>query len=131
MKEIHAGVFQGQRREDLERTHPDELARWRSEDLDYAIPGGETRRQLTTRGRAMLVSVARGPHRRAAVVAHGRLLVVTIKDLVGRAPQDPPVSLENGSITTLVVNEDGGFQVDRWNQVDHLKGVGLAGSGDL
>jgi broad specificity phosphatase PhoE len=131
LKEVHAGIFQDQRREDLEKTHPKELALWRSEDLDYAIPGGESRRQLMTRGRALFEEVASNGHQRAAVVAHGRLLVVTIKYLVGLAPSDPPISLENGSITTLAFDLEGGFRVERWNRADHLHDVGLAGTGDL
>jgi broad specificity phosphatase PhoE len=131
LKEIHAGIFQDQRRADLEKTHPRELALWRSEDLDFAIPGGETRRQLMTRGRAILEEVASNGHQRAAVVAHGRLLVVTIKYLVGLAPSDPPISLENGSITTLAFDPEDGFRVEQWNCADHLQDVGLAGKGDL
>jgi broad specificity phosphatase PhoE len=130
LQEINAGVFQHQRRVDLEKSHPVELERWRSEDLDYAIPGGETRRQLMTRGRESLESIARQGHQHAAVVAHGRLLVVTIKYLVGLSPQDPPISLENGSITTLS-HDANGFKVEQWNRSDHLLNVGLAGKGDL
>jgi broad specificity phosphatase PhoE len=130
LKEIDAGIFQHQRRVDLEVTHPEELQRWRSEDLDYVIPGGESRRQLMQRGCEAMWAVAANEHRHVAVVAHGRLLVVTIKCLVGLEPHAPPISLENGSITTLAF-DGGGFRVERWNQSDHLLGVGLAGQGDL
>jgi broad specificity phosphatase PhoE len=130
LKEVHAGIFQDQIRRDLENSHPQELARWKSEDLDYAIPGGETRRQLMTRGREALEEIARSNHQHVAVISHGRLLVVTLKHLLGLAPKDAPVALDNGSITTLVVN-DGQFNVDQWNCIDHLAHVGLAGKGDL
>jgi probable phosphoglycerate mutase len=130
LKEIHAGIFQHQRRVDLEKSHPQELERWRSEDLDYAIPGGETRRQLMTRGCEAIAAIATSGHRRAALVAHGRLLVVTLKCLVGLAADDPPISLENGSITTIVCDAER-VRVERWNQSDHLLDVGLAGQGDL
>jgi len=131
LKEIHAGVFQDQRRSELEKTHAEELARWRSEDLDYAIPGGETRRELMARGRLAFESIARSGHEQIAVIAHGRLLVVTLKHLVGIAPDEPPVALENGSITTIAFNGGQRFHAERWNQIDHLDGVGRSSSGDL
>jgi len=131
LKEVNAGIFQDRLRAELEREFPEELARWQSEDLDYVIPGGESRRQLIARGRAALESIARQQHRHAAVIAHGRLLIVALKDLLGLAPEQPPRSLQNGSITTLRGNAQGEFEALAWDRVDHLDGVGLGGSGDL
>ena len=131
LKEVHAGVFQDRLRAELQRDLPEELARWQSEDLDYVIPGGESRRDLMGRGREVLESIAREDHQHAAVIAHGRLLVVTLKHLVGMAPTDSPRSLQNASITTLTTNGSGQFEVLAWDEVDHLGSTGLAGSGDL
>jgi broad specificity phosphatase PhoE len=131
LKEVNAGVFQDRLREEIEREFPEELARWQSEDLDYVIPGGESRRQLIARGRAALESIARQQHRHAAVIAHGRLLIVALKDLLGLGPEPPPRSLQNGSITTLRFGARGQFEVLAWDRVEHLDGVGLGGSGDL
>jgi len=131
LKEVNAGVFQDRLRADLERKFPGELARWTSEDLDYVIPGGESRRQLIARGRAALQAIARTDYRHVAVIAHGRLLTVSLKHLVGLAPTDPPHSLQNGSITTVRCNTADRFEVLAWDQVDHLDTVGLGGSGDL
>jgi broad specificity phosphatase PhoE len=131
LKEIHVGIFQDQRRSDLERLYPKELRRWHSEDLDYAIPGGESRRSLLKRGRAALLDIARAGHQQAVVVSHGRLLVVTIKSLLGIPPRQPPFALENGSITRIEIQPDGAARLVALDDVAHLGDVGLAGSGDL
>ena len=56
--ELHAGIFQGHLWADLETAFPDEVARWRSGDVHYCIPGGESRAQLAARGRATLEMLA-------------------------------------------------------------------------
>ena len=50
LMEVHAGAFQDKLRVDLEEQYPEEMARWRSGDPDFPLPGGETRRQLMQRG---------------------------------------------------------------------------------
>lgn len=131
LKEVHAGVFQDRLRAELQRDYPEELARWNSEDLDYVIPGGESRRALMARGGEALRSIARQNHEHAAIIAHGRLLVVSLKNLVGLAPTDSPRSLQNASITTLQTNGEGRFEALAWDDVAHLQKIGLTGRGDL
>ncbi len=130
LMEIHAGVFQGQRRSDLRTHYPEELARWQSEDLDYRIPGGESRRDLIERGSEAFRTIATAGHDQAVIVAHGRLLIVTLKNLLGWAPDEPPFALHNGSITTVHFREGRFFPV-AIDQIDHLAGVGLGSQGDL
>jgi broad specificity phosphatase PhoE len=130
LKEINVGIFQSQLRAELDRLFPEEMARWTSEDLDYVVPGGESRRQLLERGRAALRSIAAAGHRNVGVVSHGRILMATIKDLLEIPQERPPYALQNGSITTLSYNE-GKFAVVALDQVDHLQNIGLSGSGDL
>ncbi len=54
LKEINVGLFQDKLRSELEGLCPRELDAWLSGDPDYAIPGGESRRQLAQRGREAL-----------------------------------------------------------------------------
>jgi probable phosphoglycerate mutase len=100
LMEIDVGVFQGQMQSELARRFPEALAQWTSGDPEYAIPGGESRRQLAERGREAFEAVRRAGHREAVIVAHGGIIVATIKLLRGIPLADPPLSLENGSITT-------------------------------
>jgi len=131
LMEIDVGVFQDQLRSDLEKDHSETLRQWRSGDPDFVIPGGESRRQLARRGREAFEAIWRAGHRHALVVAHGGVLVTTIKSLLGIPLQDPPLALENGSITTLSGSDTGHVELLAFNQVDHLAGVGRGGIGDL
>ncbi|MBN2579065.1 MAG: histidine phosphatase family protein [Pirellulales bacterium] len=131
LKEINVGIFQGQLRRELDQTYPVELAHWTSEDLDYALPGGETRRQLIVRGRAAIEEIVGEKFQHVAVVSHGRLLMMTLKSLLAMPLDEPPFSLQNGSITTVQYNNAGRFELVALDEVEHLRGVGLSGSGDL
>jgi len=131
LKEIHAGVFQGKLRAECEELYPQETEKWTSEDPDYAIPGGESRRQLMDRGVAAFRDIGRGEWGQAVVVAHGRLLVVTLKALVNIPPTEPPFALQNGSITELEVDANLNFRIKALDQVEHLAACGMSGSGDL
>ena len=131
LMEIDVGVFQDQLRSDLEKDHSETLRQWRSGDPDFVIPGGESRRQLARRGREAFEAIWRAGHRHALVVAHGGVLVTTIKSLLGIPLQDPPLALENGSITTLSGSDTGHVELLAFNQVDHLAGIGRGGIGDL
>jgi broad specificity phosphatase PhoE len=85
LRELHAGIFQGHLWADLEARFPDEVARWRSGDTDYAIPGGESRAQLAIRGRTALERLATRPARGMIVVAHGGILTAALGSLVGKS----------------------------------------------
>lgn len=131
LMEIDIGVFQDQLRSDLEKHQAEALARWLSGDPDYVIPGGESRRQLAQRGCEALEAIRRTGHQRVAVVAHGGVLVSSIKSLLGIPLRDPPLALENCSITTLDWPADGLVKLVAINQIEHLATVGHGGIGDL
>lgn len=111
LRELHAGIFQGHLWADLEVRFPAEVARWRSGDADYAIPGGESRSALAARGRAALEALAARPVRSMIVVAHGGILTAALGSLVGRShpllaavaerPFTRLPALDNCSVTTL------------------------------
>lgn len=131
LMEINVGVFQDQLRADLERDHADALRCWLSGDPDYVIPGGESRRQLARRGVAVFEDIRRAGHEQAVVVAHGGLLVSTIKSLLGIPLHEPPLALENCSVSTLAWHDDGRVELLAFNQVEHLAAIGHGGIGDL
>ena len=82
--ELHAGIFQGHLWADLEEKFPEEVARWRSGDVDYVIPGGESRAQLAARGRAVLEGLAGRTSRVMIVVSHGGVLTAALGSMLGR-----------------------------------------------
>ncbi len=130
LMEVHAGVFQDQLRTDLETLYPEEIARWRSGDPDFVIPGGESRRDLMRRGLAAFEAIGRGGHAQAVVVTHGGLLAAALKALLEIPAQRHPFVLHNGSISQIELT-DGQVRLLSVNQVDHLRDVGFGGKGDL
>jgi probable phosphoglycerate mutase len=74
--EFDVGEFSGLTIEEVEAKFPDELARWRTRDPDYAPPGGESRRLL-------LVRVVPALRRIAAEHGDARVLIVTHGGVIG------------------------------------------------
>ncbi len=131
LMEINVGVFADKHPSELAELWPQALARWKSEDLDFVIPGGESRRQVIARGRAALQEIAAAGRQAAIIVSHGRLLTCTLKDILAIPAGQPPFSLQNASITTLSADGNGRCELLALDQVDHLRGLDLSGLGDL
>src|SRR5262245_3239672 len=53
LKELHAGVFTELCWNELDTHYPVEAARWRSQDPEFRIPGGESRLDLMERSAAV------------------------------------------------------------------------------
>ena len=125
--ELHAGIFQGHLWADLEAEFPEEVARWRSGDVDYVIPGGESRAQLAARGRAALEALAARDTPTMIVVAHGGVLTAALGSMIGRehpllaAAAERPFTrlpaLANCSVTQL---EWPGPRLMAFNETGHL-----------
>ena len=130
LMEVHAGVFQDKLRSQLDELYPDEIARWRSGDPDFTIPGGESRRDLMRRGREVFEAIGRTGHGQVVVVTHGGLLTAAMKALLEIPAERHPFLLENGSISQLELG-DGVVKLLSLNRVDHLREVGFGGRGDL
>lgn len=127
LRELHAGVFQGHLWADLERLFPEEVARWRSGEATYRIPGGESRADLAARGRSVLEKLAARDVPSMVVVAHGGILTAALGSLLGPAhpvlaaaamrPFTKLPALANASVTVL---EWPGPVLHRFNDTDHL-----------
>ncbi|MBN2474218.1 MAG: histidine phosphatase family protein [Pirellulales bacterium] len=130
LKEVHAGEFQDRLRSEIEREHPEVMARWRSGDPDFGLPGGETRRNLMRRGEEVFDEIRRADCQQVVVVAHGGLLVAALKALLEIPAHRHPFVLHNGSISQLEF-ADGLVRLLSLNHTDHLRDVGFGGRGDL
>ncbi len=98
-RELNVGVFQGLNSEECEQRYPREITTWRTNDVDFSIPNGESRRALGERALAAfqeVIALSRGPE--VAIVSHGgtiqRLLVTLLED-------HADFFVPNTSITTL------------------------------
>lgn len=131
LKELNAGVFQDKLRTELGERYPEEYARWKSGDPSFAIPGGESRNDLQRRGMQVLRDIGSQPFEHVAVIGHGRLLITSIKGVLGIPLDAEPQSLRNGSITRLEMNGDGQATLLGIDEAGHLAHLGEAGTGDL
>jgi broad specificity phosphatase PhoE len=109
-----------------------EFARWKQGEPDFVIPGGESRNDLTRRGLEAFDAIRRRGHREAVIVAHGRLLILTLRALMPDAAVLRENSgLENGAISTLALTGPGIAELLSFNRIEHLAQVGTSGRGDL
>jgi broad specificity phosphatase PhoE len=124
LKEIHAGIFQEHLWDEIEAKFPDAARLWREQLPDFVIPGGESRRALMERGRAVFESMRETPFRRIAVISHGGLLAAALKALLQIPAELNPFSFYNASISVLAWNDR--IKLLSINQLEHLKAAGLA-----
>jgi 2,3-bisphosphoglycerate-dependent phosphoglycerate mutase len=128
LMEINAGIFQGHSWAEIDAKFPKDAARWRSQDPDYRIPGGESRRDLMERSRAAFESIRGSGAGYAIVVAHGGSLSAAFKAMLDIPPRRNPFSLGNGSISTAAWESE--FRLLALNETAHLHGL-ISGDGDL
>jgi broad specificity phosphatase PhoE len=127
--ELHAGVFQGHLWADLESRFPEAVARWRSGDVEYRIPGGESRAELAARGHRVLDVLGRRDVAGMIVVAHGGVLTAALGSMLGRdhpllatAAQRPFTKLPALANASLTLLEWPGPRLVSFNETGHLAG---------
>ena len=120
LMELNAGIFQGRSWSELADVFPAEAACWASQDPDFRIPGGESRRELMVRGRAALEAIRVGGERQVAVVSHGGILAAALKSLLRIPAERNPFTFFNASINKLAWDDDR-VKLLSLNQVDHLR----------
>ncbi len=126
LMELNAGIFQGLLWSEVQSGFPDEALRWKNQDPDFVIPGGESRRLLMDRGRAALEAIRGANFARVAVVAHGGILAAALKSLLNIPAGLNPFSFYNASISKLswagTVEQ---IKLLTVNQIEHLRAAGL------
>jgi len=128
LMEINAGIFQGLTWEEIEVQHAEVAAGWRTQDPDFRIPQGESRRDVMLRAGAALEDIRATGHKQVIVVAHGGSLSAGFKALLEIPPERNPFSLLNASISTLAWERE--VKLLSLNDVSHLRDL-LSGGGDL
>jgi probable phosphoglycerate mutase len=123
-RERNFGAGEGLTYDEIDRLYPDAFSRVREVDPDYAIPGGETRRQFHERVAVAFESVVREHAGKAVVVvAHGGVLATFyryVHDIGLEAPHAIPIA--NASYNALR-HDAGVFAVEAWADTAHLPGV--------
>jgi broad specificity phosphatase PhoE len=123
LRERHMGEWQGLTLQDIKAWYPEEYARLRENPFQYQIEGGESRQQVMTRVRACFGDImGRSNSETIGIVSHTTAIMTILNDLV---PESNPFDLEfsNISVTTIVQDDDGSWQVAQLNDVSHLDGM--------
>lgn len=128
LMEINAGIFQGHTWPEINERFSAEAARWRSQDPDFRIPGGESRRDVMTRARQAFCSLREAGYRQAVVLAHGGSLSAALKSLLDIPAEHNPFTFSNGSISTIAWENE--FKLLSLNETSHLHHA-TSGDGEL
>lgn len=125
LREQHLGILQGLTIAAFRQDHPEAYRSFRGDDLDWALPGGESKRQLDARVIACLDDLAARPAGETlAVVTHGGVLDRVFRHVCGVGPEVPRAfSLLNASLGEFSVS-GGRWKLEHWGDVHHLQDLG-------
>jgi len=99
LAEIAFGKFEGLTHPQIKQQYEDEYRMWRSGDMEYVVPDGESRRAVQQRmAQAWGDITARNEFNTVAIVSHGSALKILLKHLFYKLPAD---MIANTSATTL------------------------------
>lgn len=123
LQERAYGIFEGLTHDEASIQHATVLQEYRNTlSPDFAIPQGESWRQLSLRGQAVLQELAqRHPGERLVIVSHGSFLRALLAHILG-IPLDrrPGFRLANGSLSEIVF-EHGEWSVTTLGEIYHLR----------
>jgi probable phosphoglycerate mutase len=122
LRERRMGIFQGLTPQEVEQRYPEEYARFKSRDPDYAIPEGESMRQLYQRSIACITELAeRHTGLTLAAVSHGGVLAMLYRHAKAM-PLDAPrdFHLQNTGINRFC-RRQGAWQLTGWGDIGHLE----------
>lgn len=125
LRERAFGRFEGLSWPEIEQAHPEDAARWRRREPDFAVGGGESLNDFSARCLAAAHRAAAAhPGCGIALVAHGGVLDCLYRAAT-RVALDAPRSwqLGNASINRLLATPEG-FTLVGWNDDRHLAGLG-------
>lgn len=122
LRERGFGRFEGSTFSEIEERWPDDAARWRRRDPDFAPGGGEPLTQFYRRCvDAATALAAAHPGETIALVAHGGVLDCLYRAAAGLELAAPRSwQLGNASINRLLFNGEG-FTLVGWNDDAHLQ----------
>ncbi|MEG1774727.1 MAG: histidine phosphatase family protein [Oscillospiraceae bacterium] len=123
LREIDCGEWEGLSREEIQSRWPGMIDLWQYRPDELRMPQGETFEQVQQRGvEAFVALVKQNFGRDIAVASH----MLTIQLLMARLLNVPihnvwqMCRLENTSITSMDIWENGEFEITKWGECGHL-----------
>lgn len=124
LRERAFGRFEGLSWQEIDEGYPEDAARWRRREPDFAVGGGESLTVFSARclGAARRAAAAH-PGQTIALVAHGGVLDCLYRAAT-RVALDAPRSWQLGNATiNRLLATSGGFTLIGWNDDQHLAGL--------
>lgn len=124
LRERAFGRFEGLSWAEIDQGYPEDAARWRKREPDFAVGGGESLAVFSARCLAAARRAAAAhPGQSIALVAHGGVLDCLYRAAT-RAELDAPRSwqLGNATVNRLLATPEG-FTLVGWNDDRHLAGL--------
>lgn len=123
---MNYGVWEGRKKDDLERDFPNEWRIWATRPEELRLPGAESFDEARDRSVAALNElVKKHAGRTFAIVSHRGLIKPMICGVLGMAkPYFWKLYIGNASISTITHSEEQGYTLTELNRTCHLAGLG-------
>lgn len=127
LRERNLGILQGLTMQEFKIRFPADAEKFAGRDPDYVIPLGESVRQRYERSINFINELTeKYPAANVLVVCHGGVLTSFMQSALDLPlEQKRKYSLYNGSINRFTVTETGGWQLDTWGELSHLREFNL------
>ena len=130
LRERHYGIFQSLTTAEMAERHPEAWARHLSADPDFALPGGESQKQLRDRSLAFFhEAVVRHADQTVLVVTHGGVLNCLLRFVLGLTLQQPRRFAVRHTAFNRFAHSDDGWMLEVWGDISHLAELPAPGSG--
>ena len=122
--EIGQGEWEGRTHTDLKEHDRERYAAWRRRGRHAQPPGGEPIEDAMRRVNVFLDELLAGEGAwPACLVSHGGTLRLAARRLLDLSAERAwGLDLDNASLSSLVLTDDGEWQLERWNDARHLLG---------
>jgi probable phosphoglycerate mutase len=122
LRERNLGIIQGLTIAELKECHPEIYQRYITADLDYIMPGGESKRQCYRRVVGWMEDIGRRHYGQGLlVVTHGLILSNILRNVLGIPLETKRnFSLLNASINRFTIRQ-GEWKLETWGDIYHTK----------
>lgn len=122
LRERHAGVFQGMLRSEMQTLYPEHFAIYPEVSPDFAIPGGESARQVLARISPFLDEARLRHHgQTVAIVTHGGVIRTVLWHFLSAAYASTYLARVENTSLNVFRYRNGSWVLEAWNDTGHLQ----------
>ena len=123
LAEIHCGEWEGLNRDEIEAKWPGMIDLWQFKPDELHMPNGETFEEVQNRAIDSLVNIVKKENGKCVAIACHMLTIQLIMAKLLNVPIREVwnmVRIENTSISTMKIDNDGNFEIVYWGNDSHL-----------